>query len=234
MDYKTYRGKILYIHDEIGERGREWFTLTRHRNGDRTVRVMCELYDIDLLRDVVYTVDKDWRPVDAFIRLTLKDEFCGSGWVSFTDRYAECETFLANGGRISQRIELDRRPPTFGCHPVICDIWHVGAFDRKSNKKVQNLKGTLMSSPLHTGASGPMLGSVIMTYEGKNLDEFDIEYVSSEKVTVPAGTFDTDHFRYLLGGFPPYDMWCHGDDLIPVKLRFGLNKTTYQLVEFNG
>lgn len=232
MQYKTYRGKILYIHDEKGERGREWFTLTKHPNGDRTVRVMCELYDVDLLRDVIYTVDANWKPVDAYVRLTQYDEFMGSGWFHFTNRQAECETFLADGGRISQRIDVTSRPPSFGPHPVICDVWHIGAYDRKSSQRVQTLKDTLMSSPLTTGASGPLLGTTVMSYKQSHLKEFDIEYVETDEVTVPAGTFQADHFRYLLGDNPPYDIWCFGDDLIPIKLRFDVTGTTYHLEEF--
>ena len=232
MEYNTSRGKILYVHDERGERGREWFTLTTHPNGDRTVRAMCELYDVDLLRDVIYTVDINWKPIDAYIRLTLKDIYIGSGWFRFTEHKAECETFMKESGRISQWIDLDERPLSFGTHPVICDVWHIGAFDRKSKSRIQTLKGTMVSSPLHTGASGPLLSPVIMSHKGTHLNEFSIEYMGTEEITVPAGTFQADHFRYLLGEHPSYEIWCHGEHLIPVKLRWDFNETTYYLEEF--
>lgn len=234
MKHTTYRGKVVYKGDETGERGREWFTVTKHGNGDRTIRSFCEVTNTGLLRDVVYTVDGNWLPVDAFVRLTLDDELMGSGWFRFTDGYAECETFTADAGRLSQRIDLARKPPSFGPHPVACDVWHVGAFDMTNQAKVQTVKGTLMSSPRPDGASGPVLSRTVLEVGGVSTDEFAIEHVGPETITVEAGTFDTEHFRFLLGPDNiPEDIWCLREDLIIVKVRFDTQATTYELVELD-
>ena len=43
--------------------GREHFTLTRHRNGDRVLRAFCELDDEPaLIRDVIQRVDAEFHP----------------------------------------------------------------------------------------------------------------------------------------------------------------------------
>lgn len=220
MKHRTYSGKIVYTGDTVGERGREWFTVTVHGNGDRTMRSVCEMDDSEVLRDVVYSVDKTWRPLDAFVRLTVKDAFMGSGWFRFTDGLVECESFTAEAGRTSQRVEVEVRPRTFGPHPVACDIWHLAAFDLSSPKKIQTWPNA-MSSPLSNGASGPMIG----------LGAIRVEHIGPEEVTVPAGTFQCERFRFLLKDRPPEELWCTVDDYIMVKIRWDLLETTYELVE---
>lgn len=52
-----------------------------------------------------------------------------------------------------------------------------------------------------------------------------------EEVTVPAGTFECEHFRFLLKDHPPEELWCSIDDYIMVKIRWDLLGTAYELVE---
>jgi len=123
-------------------------------------------------------------------------------------------------------------PPSFGPHPVACDVWHIGAFDMGSEARIQTIKGTLMSSPRPDGASGPVLSRTVLETGGVSTDEFRIEHVGTETVTVEAGTIETEHFRFLLGEESiPEDIWCLPGDLIIVKVRFDVMATTYELVE---
>lgn len=205
-------------------RGREWFTVTKHDSGDRTIRAICEMDDTQILRDVIYTVDANCHPVDAFVRLTVAGSFMGCGWFRFTDTHAECETFTADGGRISQSIELEKPAPSFGPHPVACDIWHLGCIHGGNPGMIHEITGSFLSSPLPNGASGPMLGPL----------DVRAEYVGPEEITVPAGTFATHHYRFLLEDMTPEDVWFHGEDLILVRMRFDELASTYELVELEG
>ncbi len=220
MEHTTYRGQIAYIGDDAGKRGHEWFTTTRHSNGHRTLRAISEIYDSKVLRDATVTVDQKFRPLDAFIRLTVNEQFMGSGWFRFTDTEAECETFMAEGGRVSQRIAVKHHPPFFGAHPVANDCWVGGSLDRTTPNTVL-LEGGMMSSLLPNGASGPMLSPMTLR----------TQYVGLESVTVPAGTFEAYHFRFLVDDMAAEDVWCYGDDLIFVKIRWDQLKTTYELLE---
>ena len=61
-EHLTRRGTVTYYIDNdefaAGIWGREHFTLTRHRNGDRVLRAYCELDDEPaLIRDVIQRVD---------------------------------------------------------------------------------------------------------------------------------------------------------------------------------
>jgi hypothetical protein len=220
MRHTTTRGKILYLR-EGEETGREWFTITKHKNGGRTFRAMCEMDDHDVLRDVTYSVDENWLPLDCFVRLTIHDRFVGSTWFRFDEAGGECEGFTAAEGRIRQRIERTARPRSFGAHPIICDMWHLSQFD-KSGPKRQSWN-ILMSSPAPDGGTGPMLSSHDLT----------AEYYGEEEITVPAGTFNADHFAFMLGDPHPAneELWCVGDDIIPVKIAYPIYQATYELAE---
>ncbi len=228
---RHYSGKILYIGDEEGERGREWFDVSVEADGNRTLRAKCEIdgsavHNFSVLRDVTFTLDRDWRPLDAFVRIIVNGEFKGCSWFRFGDRQAECEGFTATEGRISQKVSTDGWPRSFGSHPVVCDIWHLGGWDWSSGERSQRWP-CLMSSPLSSGASGPM----IFRYP------LEAEYLGEERQTVPAGTFDTKHFVFPTHGNEDWDpeyLWFTGEDLILVKIRWDHLRTTYELVELSG
>lgn len=90
MTHRTYHGKVLYLTDGVGERGREYFHVTIQPNGTRTMQTTCEMDDDRLLRDVVVTVDKEWRQQGAFIRLSIVENLVGSSWFRFTAGVEEC------------------------------------------------------------------------------------------------------------------------------------------------
>jgi hypothetical protein len=232
--FRTYRGRIAYVGDATAERGpiergREWFTVTVQPSGERTINARCEIDDSGVVRDVVYSVRADWSPVDAFIRLNVRGRFMGSGWFRFSPTMAECETYMAEGGRVSQRIFRRRgdegeNASTFGAHPVACDVWHLGSYDPAALAVGQTVQHcAFMSSLLPNGASGPMLSTMA----------FAIEYLGPEELTVPAGTFATQHFRYRFSdGHPDEHVWFTSEDRVLVRIRWDLLRTTYELVEF--
>lgn len=45
MEHTTLRGRLDYIADGVGVTGREWFTLTVHSDGRRTMRALTALDD---------------------------------------------------------------------------------------------------------------------------------------------------------------------------------------------
>ncbi len=182
---RNIRGKILYIGDDDKERGREWFSFSFREDGQITLRAYCEIDDARVERDVVYTMDEKFRPLDCFVRLHSHGKFMGTGWMRVTDTEATCEVFNTELGRIQQTIPLTKRPGRMGSHPLSCDALAVPEFDHSSPDKVQTLKAGLSTSPLLDGASGPLL----------SVRDLTIEYVGPETVTTGAGTFEAHHYR---------------------------------------
>jgi len=232
-DHRNVRGTILYTSNKperLGqERGREYFVTTVHADGSRSVSAHCEIDDRPcVMRDVVYSLDPDWTPKDCFVRISVGDRFMGTGWFRFHPQYAECETYTALEGRVSQRMDLARPLRSFQNHAIACDSWHLRLFDQGKPGKVQSLEQMLLSSPDHRGATGPMLFSI----------GIHVVFVGREEITVKAGSFDALHFQFVSAPglpqeHPPYDVWCTADGEFQF-LRAGAGgymQTHYELVE---
>lgn len=231
MKHRKIRGRIDYITDDIGVMGREWFTHSVHSDGRRTMRALTEMDDDDLMRDVTFSVDENWLPLDCFVRLTIGDRFQGTGWFRFTDTYAECESFSIDGGRVSQRWPMDGRPPLFVSHAVACDAWTNAAFDMSRKGERQLVYPRMACSPLGNGGSGPMLGnSTTVTPTPATLY---LDYLGEEDVTVPAGTFKCHRMALNRGDIPRFEIWTHGPDFLPVQLRYDRLNQYYQLAELD-
>lgn len=227
MKHRSYRGKVLYLTDGKGEMGREMFYVTIQPDGTRTMRATCEMDDDRLLRDVVMTVDKDWRPLDSFVRLSVEEKFMGSSWFRFTDNLAECQGYTAKEGRIDQRFEMEQRVASFGTHPVHGDAWGLNAFKTRTPGAMSDRGGPIFSSShLPNGGSGPYLMPSAAYIKRK--------YIGREDIEVPAGKFKGEHFQMVFDQYPPIDIWATPEDCIPIRLRWDLLKQTYDLVELSG
>ena len=168
--HRTIKGHIHYTSDKPGrqgqERGREHYTITVHGDGRRTLRAHCEIDDApNVLRDVVLTLDRQWRTRDAFVRLSVGDQTVGSSWFLFSDDHAECEGWTQERGRISERVDYDRQPAIFGTHPIQGDAWHLHSVDRSQGPRVQVYDRFLMSSLDHRGATGPVSYTHLRAHE---------------------------------------------------------------------
>lgn len=223
---RFYSGIIESIGDEKGLRGLERFSVSVAPDGSRTLHATCEIYDRSVSKDIIYTVDRNFRPMDSYVRLIKDGAWLGSGWFRFDAKGASFEGANRELGRVSQRIDRPDPVPTFGPHPLACDIWHLAAYDHGSKEKVQYLD-SILSSVEHDGCSGPMLNPI----------RFGIEFLGPETVTVPAGTFETHRYQFHLAGSLPQEhpleeLWCIPGDFIIVKIRVGgYMATTYQLTE---
>jgi hypothetical protein len=229
MDQRNVRGKILYIGSDGAERGREWFSMTFHEDGQHTLRAHCEIDDTEVIREVTYTMDQNWRPLDCFNRLHVNRKFLGTGWVRVDGAEAECEVLNTTLGRVSQRVSLDGPAHSLTVHPLTCDVFHCAGYDHGSSQNPQTLTNVLSTSPLPNGGSGPFLsvGQVTVQYDGR------------EEITVPAGTFEVDHYHFVLKPQPDgtprrEDVWCLPEDFTFVKVTVDgfLKNSRYELVEY--
>lgn len=235
---RTVRGTIRYTSDQparLGaERGREHFMWTDQSDGVRVVHAHCEIDDApSVVRDVVMAIDANGRPLDAHVRLTVGGRFEGVGFFRFDERSAECEAFNRSAGRVlqrvTQRIELDAPVRALGAHPICGDALMLRVYDRARGPGREFYPNMMLTSPDHRGATGPALFAL----------GFGIEFVGPDRITVPAGSFDALHFRYVdtAGGLPqehpPYDVWCTADgDYVFLRGQVGgYMQTRYELVE---
>lgn len=224
MHTRSARGRIDYIRDGKGVSGREFFSVTVSQSGDRTLRAQCEMDDIGLLRDVIQTVSKDWFPRDSDVRLAQHGKFMGVGWFRCDATGIACEAFTLAEGRVTQRVETGRPVRIIASHPLMTDGWQCAAFDHARSDRIQTVEPWANTSPRPDGGSGPMIG----------IGTKVIEYVGEERITVPAGTFSTRHYRLIASNpaTPPLETWVMGDDSQFVKMRWDLLRSDYVLAEY--
>ena len=91
-DHRSVMGKILYTSKKPErlnrERGREYFRMDVHADGTRSCTAHCEIDDRpSVMRDITYSLDRDWTPTDCFVRLSVGSKFMGSGWFRFHPRF---------------------------------------------------------------------------------------------------------------------------------------------------
>lgn len=237
------RGTLRYTSDKPErkgqERGREYFTITRHGDGRRTLRAYVEIDDApNVMRDVTLSVGADWKPSDCFVRLSVGDRFMGSSWFQFTETEATCEGYTVNEGRISQRMALKAPIDAFGTHPIQGDAWLMSMVPLEQRGVLRKYHNVLMCSLDHRGATGPTL---MPHHLG-----VPIAFVGPERITVAAGTFDALHFRLTEtaddatdtrnepGKHPPYHLWVTADGEYVMLRAYvtGYMMTRYELTEY--
>jgi hypothetical protein len=218
---------MLYLTDGVGEMGREFFSVTIQPDGERTLRAQCEMDDDRLLRDVVLTVDCDWQPRDAFVRLTVEERLVGSSWFCFTRTHAECQGLTQLDGRVSQHFDHASAIESFGTHSLHGDAWVAARLRRHVGDPADFALATFASSILANGGSGPTLIPLAPGFSR-------IHDLGSERLSVPAGTFDTQHLRIDVPGVDDFEVWSGGEDCLPVQLRSKQLRQTYVLTEIEG
>lgn len=232
--HTTIRGTIAYTSNKperLGqERGREYFSVTRQHDGVRVMHAHCEIDDApNVIRDVTMSLDPDWYPIDATVRLTVGDKYEGTGLFRFSGSAADAELTNRRDGRISQRIDLRERVRWLGAHPICGDALCLSIYDLAQGPGKQYFPNLMLTSPDHRGATGPMLFAL----------GFGLQFVGREDVTVQAGSFQALHFRYvdtageLPEEHPPYDVWCTDDGNYTFLKGAvgGYMQTAYELVE---
>lgn len=226
MQVKHYRGRLGYFDwNDNSETGREWFSGSIFGDGTRTHRAVCQLDGPwQIMRDVTVSLGADGRALDCYTRLRREDAFEGASWFKFHDDHAICYGDTQGFGQVTQRIPYAERPRVFTTHPVTCDGWVGGAFDHQSPEKTQRISRALHTSPTPDGSTGPLFG----------IWDIDITYHGEVEVTVPAGTFMTRHYSWLVPGMPwtPLETYVFGDHHQLARLTWDTLKHNFDLVEY--
>jgi hypothetical protein len=226
------RGRIEYRHRASGQIwGHEDWTITRGLDGLRILNVHCEMRfgDEHVVRDSILSVHSDFHPHDAYVRIMNQGIVTGTGWFRFTDTSAECESWTAREGRISQTVPIQRPLRGFGIHAVQGDAWLAASFPYERGAGHTHFWGkNLIHSLHHFGATGPSI----------HTSESGFELVGDECVTVAAGIFNCHRLRFagMTNDHPPYDMWVTKDgDFLYVKgVVDGYMDSIFELTELDG
>lgn len=214
--FEYIHGRLSYRRKaDSSERGYEDWWLTRNRDGSRTMRTLAMTGDSKFVRDVTYTVDANERPLQVFIQLQVGDRLTGTGYFRVSGDTMKVMTDSVDTGHTLQTIEVPNKFHVL-THAVMLDGWPAWALEQVPGR--DQTIAVYTTSPHWNGTTGP-LGQMI---------EQRFTYLGTERITVPAGTFDTRHYSFGDGGS---QVWVTGEHNILVRYDWEPRGLEYVLTE---
>lgn len=193
--------------------GRETWTLTVQSDGSRTMRAFYDGGRDAQQINTVYRADAAFRFLEAFSNAYSKGKVLGSG-LYVADGASLQVTTRSPAGYRTEQLPL---PEKFSVllHPPSLDGWHYGMYDMAAGG----------AQPVPTFVFGAVDG-------GPRVAAFPItlEFVGRERITVPAGTFDTEHYHFGKNT----DVWTMGPDRIMVRHEYRASGTRFELARIAG
>ncbi len=190
--------------------GHEHWSLYVHPDGSRTISVRMINNQFNLFRTIVHRVDKQFRPLECQLLYYRDGKKMGSAWFQVDGHTLHAEANLPSG-RLTHTVDV---PEQFSMvnHAAAAEGWHFW-YCPKDNAPHQ---ATLYNLRVDATTSEAVLGRVHTR---------TIQHLGSDDIETPAGTFASDH--YAFGG--PSRIWVHGEDRMPVRLRFEAADTEFVL-----
>jgi hypothetical protein len=205
-------GTIVYRTIETQRvRAHESWRLTAHPDGSRTIRSFVDNFDAESQLNMIHRVAKDFRPLESLVTYWSKGNYRGSGMFS-VDGPTLTATLSGPHGPLTETLDV---PEKFSMvpHPLATDSWHTWYFDKaKGGAQTTTLYNVQIAAPSDTPALG-RLENGTMTFEGV------------EEVTVPAGTFTTDHYTMN----DSIHVWVSGPDNMMVRYAMPTRDLEYVL-----
>ena len=205
-------GKHLFrTIDDHRKRGEEHFRLSVHPDGTRTMMVWKDLFAGNSHLHIVMRVEPSFRPLEAYGNYWQRDGYKGSIRVVVDGDKLHATGWGPDGfGEHTLSVPQDITLVTHGEGLNAWAAW--GDFEpgEQRSRIAYNI------SPIRNAAA-PVLGS---------LAEGVLTFVGEERITTPAGTFETLH---MSNGF--MDVWSTKEDRILVLQQIKSRGLEYVLVE---
>jgi hypothetical protein len=198
----TVAGSLSHPSDSVEN---ERFVLSVNPDGSRSLHTQSYWPDGMFLRDVVQTVDAEWRAVEAYGRL-FQDGVC-RGTVVRRVVGDRLHSEYWSPEREVDRAEFEAPPNLIlGYHPILGDAWKTVFYDLE--------RGGLQEVRTHT---------VSATYDGSTLGHgvahtTTLEFLGHETTVVPAGAFETERFMWHTTLDGDLEVWRTGPHHLFVKL----------------
>jgi hypothetical protein len=222
-ELKYQHGKLSYRVKSTGiERGREYWSLTRNRDGSVTMRALAMTDDSKFVRDVVCTRGPDGRPRDVFIRLQVAEQCVGTGYFRVKGDLLHIVTDCLQTGHTQQTVKIPTDYFSVTTHAVSLDGWLIFNYDRaKGGEQVRTFYNT---STMWNGTDGPL----------GRLEPFRIMILGEEELSVPVGTFKSTHFKVDSDvlNVPSSHIYVAGEDRILLRYDWPEKDLEYVLTEW--
>lgn len=216
---KTY-GRIAYRGSQNEQLGEEQFELARH-SGGTTLRALCEMNDIGLLRDVSIALDQRGLPLDGFCRVTREGERLASSWYSFDQEQVRVESHIEGAGHVSQCFDRQLPFSYLGLHPLQGDALVTALVDNSRAGEYRIVHG--LTNSISENGDQDLRATPV---------DIEVAWLGHEPLVVTAGQF---HARKLAlrwrPDWPPAYVWVREEDCLFLKMTWEQVDTWYELTE---
>ena len=161
--------------------GEDRWTMAVHSDGTRMIRsTMGQSESGTQINMVMHSDAKTFWPINAFASVYLDVGWLGAGQyaVKGDKLHVSVNTPVEH---FTETLDLPENF-TLLLHPISADGWHYGANYDITKRDVQ------MHNVCTLGAAGRSVHCAI--------NPIALEFVGMEEITVPAGIFDTEHYRF--------------------------------------
>ncbi len=192
--------------------GTEKWTITSQADGTRTLRSFLDWTGSGSQVNLVLRIDENFRPLDAFANVYSNGKFFGTGSYIVNGNTVNVNV-NAPDGPFTEQVEMEENFSLL-LHPISADGWHYGYYDHDAGGEQTG----------HICILG-MVGRSVLCAQAPT----PLEYVGKETITVPAGTFETDHYHFGKQA----DVWVMGPDRLMVQHEYRVNGTLFKLTELS-
>ncbi len=195
-------GEYAYLEAATGaQRGFERFRLTVHPDGSRTMLMWHDLTARNAQFTVLLRAEPSFRPLEATVSYWNAGQYKGFASLMVDGDVLHLSS-TGSYGTVHQELEVPARF-SIGSHPVSGDGWHLWLEDPGPGPA--SFEAMVVGLDAAADPKRPITG---------RLAPMPVERVGAERITVPAGSFDTVH--YQIAGRS--DVWIHGEDRMMIRM----------------
>jgi hypothetical protein len=213
---RTITGKMTFrtISDQR-HRGGEDFRVVVHPDGSRQIFVSKDFKAFNGQQTIIARVDSRFRPLETYASYWTRDGFKGSIYVTVTA--SELRAIGVGPKGRTEDVKAIGDNIAVVHHGEITNGWYTWMEDAKATGPQTSNAYILNAAPRGDAqVSGFML-------------ETKFTRLGREKITTPAGTFETTH--YQLAGPEALDMWIATEDRLLIRQTDSKNDREYVLTE---
>ena len=211
------KGSVQYRNISNGEStGSEDWRISVHPDGSRTLTTTNRVDRSDTVRTVVMRVAENFRPLELFASFWYEGAWVGTSLMTVDGNLLNALATTPSG-RITQQVAIPEKF-AFIPHPLQSNAWQIWTYDEAAGGPQSSTVYDLM---VRLKGPGNMIGPM---YESVTT------LIGREEITVPAGTFEVDHYKTESG----VDMYLTGPDHILVKFDWPAADQEYVLTSLEN
>ncbi len=206
----TLKYACLSVEEQV-ECGGEQAVMSVQKDGTRALRAYMDIKSIFTQNNSILRVGSDFRPIEGYSSVYVGETYWGSNLF-----VVDGSTLSVTVNRPNEKLSVEHAiPDEFSLLLLVYSGygWLLADYDYDSGGVQTKKFCILVPDDRGTGCA---------------IRDQPVEFVGKETISVPAGTFETEHFKIGRG-----DTWVTGTDRVVVRHEHPARNRRAQLVEYS-